>query len=92
MSIKNVIFYGFLGFIPVSLAAHFLGWSDLVIFVTAALAIIPLAGWMGAATEEIAVVVGPSLGGLMNATFWQCNRANYRCVCSPSRPSKRCKV
>ena len=69
MSIKNVIFYGFLGFIPVSLAAHFLGWSDLVIFVTAALAIIPLAGWMGAATEEIAVVVGPSLGGLMNATF-----------------------
>ncbi len=69
MSIKNIIFFGFLGFIPVSLAAHFLGWSDLIIFVTAALAIIPLAGWMGTATEEIAIVVGPSLGGLMNATF-----------------------
>ncbi|WP_121970076.1 calcium/proton exchanger [Leptolyngbya sp. BC1307] len=69
MSIKNVIFFGFLGFIPVSLAAHFLGWGDLIVFVTAALAIIPLAGWMGAATEEIAIVVGPSLGGLMNATF-----------------------
>ena len=69
MSIKNVIFFGFLGFIPISLAAHFLGWGDLVVFVTAALAIIPLAGWMGAATEEIAIVVGPSLGGLMNATF-----------------------
>ncbi|MEM6450057.1 MAG: calcium/proton exchanger [Cyanobacteria bacterium P01_D01_bin.105] len=69
MSIKNVIFYGFLGFVPVSLAAHFLGWGDLVVFVTAALAIIPLAGWMGTATEEIAVVLGPSLGGLMNATF-----------------------
>ncbi|MEL7224249.1 MAG: calcium/proton exchanger, partial [Cyanobacteria bacterium J06576_12] len=47
----------------------FLGWSDLIIFVTAGLAIIPLAGWMGTATEEIAVVLGPSLGGLMNATF-----------------------
>lgn len=69
MSIKNVIFYGFLGFVPVSIAAHFLGWGDLIVFVTAALAIIPLAGWMGAATEEIAVVLGPSLGGLMNATF-----------------------
>lgn len=69
MSIKNVIFYGFLGFIPVSIAAHFLGWGDLIVFITAALAIIPLAGWMGTATEEIAVVLGPSLGGLMNATF-----------------------
>ena len=69
MSVKNIIFYGFLGFIPVSLAAHFLGWSDLIVFTAAALAIIPLAGWMGTATEEIAVVVGPSLGGLMNATF-----------------------
>jgi Ca2+:H+ antiporter len=69
MSIKNIIFYGFLGFIPISVAARFLGWGDLIVFVTAALAIIPLAGWMGAATEEIAVVVGPSLGGLMNATF-----------------------
>ncbi len=69
MSIRNIIFYGFLGFIPVSVAAHFLGWGDLIVFVTAALAIIPLAGWMGTATEEIAVVLGPSLGGLMNATF-----------------------
>ncbi|ERT03564.1 sodium/calcium exchanger family protein, partial [Lyngbya aestuarii BL J] len=33
------------------------------------MAIIPLAGWMGIATEEIAVVLGPNLGGLMNATF-----------------------
>lgn len=69
MTIRNIIFYGLLAFIPVSIAAQFLGWSDLIIFATAALAIIPLAGWMGTATEEIAVVLGPSLGGLMNATF-----------------------
>lgn len=69
MSPKQIIFFGLLIFIPISLAAHFLGWSDLVVFVTAALAIVPLAGWMGTATEEIAVVLGPSWGGLLNATF-----------------------
>jgi Ca2+:H+ antiporter len=69
MSGKNIILLVLLLFIPVSLAAHFLGWGDLIVFITAALAILPLAAWMGTATEEIAVVVGPTLGGLLNATF-----------------------
>ncbi len=69
MSVKNLIFFGLLVFVPISAAAHFLGWGELAVFATAAIAIIPLAGWMGHATEEIAVVVGPSLGGLLNATF-----------------------
>jgi Ca2+:H+ antiporter len=69
MSTKNIIFLGLLVFIPISLAAHFLEWGDLVVFITAGLAILPLAAWMGTATEEIAVVVGPVLGGLLNATF-----------------------
>ncbi|MEM1254694.1 MAG: calcium/proton exchanger [Cyanobacteria bacterium P01_H01_bin.21] len=69
MSVKNLIFFGLLIFVPISAAAHFLGWGELTVFVTAAIAIIPLAGWMGQATEEIAVVLGPSLGGLLNATF-----------------------
>ncbi|MEM9162807.1 MAG: calcium/proton exchanger [Cyanobacteria bacterium P01_F01_bin.4] len=69
MSVKNLIFFGLLIFVPISISAHFLDWGELPLFITAALAIIPLAGWMGAATEEIAVVVGPSLGGLLNATF-----------------------
>lgn len=69
MSVKNIVFLVLLLFIPVSLAAHFLGWGDLIVFITAGLAILPLAAWMGTATEEIAVVVGPSLGGLLNATF-----------------------
>jgi Ca2+:H+ antiporter len=56
-------------FIPISLTAHFLGWGDLIVFITAALAILPLAAWMGTATEEIAVVVGPGIGGFLNATF-----------------------
>lgn len=69
MTLKNLIFTVPLIFVPISIAAHFLEWGDLVVFVTAAIAIIPLAGWMGNATEEIAVVAGPTLGGLLNATF-----------------------
>jgi Ca2+:H+ antiporter len=69
MSVKNIIFFVLLLFIPVSLSAHFLEWGELLVFATAGLAILPLAAWMGTATEEIAVVVGPTLGGLLNATF-----------------------
>ncbi len=69
MSTKNIILFALLLFIPVSVAAHFLEWGELIVFITAGLAILPLAAWMGTATEEIAVVVGPSLGGLLNATF-----------------------
>lgn len=69
MNIKNVIFAVLLIFVPVSIAAEYLHWEPLVVFITACLAILPLAAWMGTATEEIAIVVGPSLGGLLNATF-----------------------
>jgi Ca2+:H+ antiporter len=69
MSVKKLVFTGLLIFVPISIAAHFLHWGSLAVFVTAALAILPLAAWMGSATEEIAVVVGPTLGGLLNATF-----------------------
>jgi Ca2+:H+ antiporter len=66
---KNLIFSILLVFIPISITGHFLHWSESVIFLTSAMAIIPLAAFMGLATEEIAVVVGPNLGGLLNATF-----------------------
>ncbi len=66
---KNTFFFILLLFIPVSIAAHFLEWGATVVFITAALGIVPLAAFMGTATEEIAVVVGPNLGGLLNATF-----------------------
>ncbi len=69
MSTKDKIFIILLGFIPVSIAAHSLGWGATAIFLTAACAIVPLAAWMGTATEELAVVVGPTVGGLLNATF-----------------------
>ncbi len=69
MSLKTAVFIGLLVFIPISIAAQVLHWGALAVFVTAGLAIVPLAAWMGTATEEVAVVAGPSLGGLLNATF-----------------------
>ncbi len=45
------------------------GGDDVAIFATSALAIIPLAGLIGQATEEIAARVGPRIGGLLNATL-----------------------
>ncbi|GAB4469924.1 MAG: calcium/proton exchanger [Elainellaceae cyanobacterium] len=70
MSTKNLIFAVLLIFVPISLLSHYVfHWSELVQFALACLAILPLAAWMGTATEELAVVVGPSLGGLLNATF-----------------------
>ncbi|GBF80305.1 calcium/proton exchanger [Aphanothece sacrum] len=69
MSNKDKILSVFLLFIPVSFAAYYLEWGATVIFLTAGLAIVPLAGFMGKATEEISIVVGPNLGGLLNATF-----------------------
>lgn len=66
---KNTIFFILLVFVPISVAAHFLEWGSAVVFITSCLAIVPLAAFMGTATEEIAVVAGPTLGGFLNATF-----------------------
>ncbi len=66
---KSAVLSVLLVFIPLSLGSEYLEWGATVTFITAALAIVPLAAFMGKATEEIAVVVGPNLGGLLNATF-----------------------
>ena len=58
---KDTFFLVLLVFIPISIAAHFLEWGETIVFITAALGIIPLASYMGTATEEIAVVTGPNL-------------------------------
>lgn len=58
-----------LGSVPLSFLAHFLDWGATPIFVLSALSLIPLAKFMGGATEALAVAAGPTIGGLMNATF-----------------------
>jgi Ca2+:H+ antiporter len=69
MSIKKVLSIGLLIFVPISIAAEYLEWGTMTVFVTSALAIVPLAIWLSTATEEVAVVTGPSVGGLLNAVF-----------------------
>ena len=52
--------------------------SRCLIFATAGLAILPLAGLIGHATEELAARTGPQIGGLLNATFRQRDRIDHR--------------
>ncbi len=55
--------------VPVAIAASWLRAPSVAQFATAGLAIIPLAGLMGRATEQLAHRLGPGIGGLLNATF-----------------------
>ena len=55
--------------LPAALILHFLHAGDIWVFTCSALAIIPLAGLMGKATEHLAEQMGESLGGLLNASF-----------------------
>jgi len=56
-------------FLPVAVFLEVTGGNPTLIFVSAALAILPLAGIMGSATEQLAVRAGSTVGGLLNATF-----------------------
>jgi Ca2+:H+ antiporter len=56
-------------FVPIAAGLEFAHVSPPWIFGTSALAIIPLAGLMGRATESLSARVGPGLGGLLNASF-----------------------
>lgn len=65
---KN-IFVALLVFTPLALLAAYLKLSPLLVFSFSALAIIPLAKYIGDATEQLSTRTGPGLGGFLNATF-----------------------
>jgi Ca2+:H+ antiporter len=69
MSIKKTLSIVLLIFVPISIAAQNLHWGTMAVFVTSALAIVPIAIWLSTATEEVALVTGPAIGGLLNAVF-----------------------
>jgi Ca2+:H+ antiporter len=57
-------------FVPVAIGLEFFRpASHALIFLAACLAIVPLAGWLGRATEELSHHTGEGIGGLLNATF-----------------------
>ena len=58
-----------LGIIGTGLAVKKLHWPALLVFILASLAIIPMAAYIGEATEALAHYTGPRIGGLLNATL-----------------------
>lgn len=56
-------------FVPLGIIAGVLDWSPVLQFVLNFVAIIPLASLLAFATEELAVPLGQTIGGLLNATF-----------------------
>ncbi len=59
-----------LAFVPIAaVLEHMAPGQPLWIFIASGLAIVPLAGWLGRATEEIAARTSEGIGGLLNATF-----------------------
>ncbi len=60
---------GLLLAVPVSVLLGWLDQSPVLVFVFSCLGVLPLAGYMGEATEHLAAKTGPTIGGLLNATF-----------------------
>ncbi|HKX26364.1 MAG TPA: calcium/proton exchanger [Blastocatellia bacterium] len=56
-------------FVPVAVVLEVMHANPILIFGASSLAIIPLAGLMGRATEHLAEKMGEGVGGLLNATF-----------------------
>jgi len=55
--------------LPAAIACKLLGAPPWTVFAGSAVALLPLAGWIGTGTEHTAKRVGASLGGLLSATF-----------------------
>ncbi|HEU4829090.1 MAG TPA: calcium/proton exchanger [Gemmatimonadales bacterium] len=55
--------------VPAALIADAMHLSPVVVFTLACLGVLPLAGFMGDATEHLSARSGPTVGGLLNATF-----------------------
>src|SRR5437870_13882927 len=56
-------------FVPLSWILDLLLGPGVIVFAVAGLAIVPLAWFLGLATEELVKHAGPGVGGLLNATF-----------------------
>jgi Ca2+:H+ antiporter len=58
-----------LAFIPISVLAQAAGANPVLVFASACVAIVPLSGLIGRATDVLAIRAGPRVGGLLNASF-----------------------
>jgi len=70
----RAVFFGawinlMLVFVPVGFVLYYVHLQGVVVFIINFLAIIPLAAILSYATEELALRVGETMGGLLNASF-----------------------
>lgn len=56
-------------FVPLAFLAECVLHNPILVFVFSCIALVPLAGLPGEATEELAIHMGPKVGGLLNATL-----------------------
>ncbi|MFB6468243.1 calcium/proton exchanger [Cytobacillus sp. Hz8] len=68
MANKIFMIITFIG-VPLSVIGSFMHWPSILLFAIYCLTIIALSSFMGRATESLAIVAGPRIGGLLNATF-----------------------
>jgi Ca2+:H+ antiporter len=72
-TIRRILFYSWtnvlLVFVPIGFIAHLTAAGPSLVFVTNALAVIPLSGLLTMATECIACEMGDKIGALLNISF-----------------------
>ncbi|MFA5834634.1 MAG: calcium/proton exchanger [Bacteroidota bacterium] len=57
-------------FVPLTILGEYaFHFSETTLFLFSCISIVPLAGWLGKATEHLAEKTGEGIGGLLNATF-----------------------
>jgi Ca2+:H+ antiporter len=67
--VKRVISWVLYTTIPVAIYLQLTHGDRVRLFVFACVAVLPLAAWIGASTEQLARRMGPTVGALFNATF-----------------------
>ena len=65
----NKLFIALLVFVPLAIGAHVAAVSPVVVFFLSAVAVVPLAKFVGQSTEELATRTTPALSALLNASF-----------------------
>lgn len=68
MTNKIFMILTFIG-VPLSVIGSLMHWPSIMLFIIYCLTIIALSSFMGRATESLAIITGPRVGGLLNATF-----------------------
>ncbi len=66
---KSSAIYFLLIFVPIAIALEFVHADHIVLFIIAAIALIPLAKLIGDSTEHLATHYGATTGSLLNVTF-----------------------